>query len=203
MTAALPATRVRVWTRPVRIAHWSIAAIVIFNLFEESRDDLHRWAGYAAAAAVALRLLYGLIYRSGAARLSWPSLQGMLSHWREMRTGHVTRTAGHNPLGTAMALVLWSLVLLLALSGWISQTDRFWGEDWPVDLHTWLADALLVCVIVHLTGGILTSILERQNLIFSMITGRKYVDASADRHASEPKFETHSERGSALRREIE
>lgn len=160
----------------MRIAHWSVAALVIFNLFEESRDDAHRWVGYAAAAFVTLRLMYGCIDRTGAAGLHWPSPREAWLHWREMRAGRVTRIAGHNPLGAAMALALWTLVLLLALTGWLSRTDRLWGEDWPLELHAWLADALLVCVILHFLGALVGSLLERQNLILSMISGRKHVD---------------------------
>ena len=190
MNATPQARRVLVWTLPVRIAHWSVAALVLFDLFEDSRGKLHRWLGYTAAAVVALRLLYGLIDRAGAARLHWPAPREAWLHWREMRTGRIARVAGHNPLGAAMALVLWTLVLLLALTGWIARTDRFWGEDWPVDLHAWLADALLACVILHLLGAVAASVLERQNLIFSMVSGHKHIDTpthSRDHSTLEPR----------------
>ena len=71
---------------------------------------------------------------------------------------------------------LWSLVLFLALSGWISRWDRFWGADWPLELHAWLSFALQVSVVLHLGGVAVSSALERQNLVRAILTGSKYVD---------------------------
>jgi cytochrome b len=168
-----------VWAWPVRIAHWSLAALVVFELFYDSGGKLHRYAGYAAAAIVALRLIYGITTRSGAARLHLPRASACLAHLREMSGGRVARLAGHNPLGAAMSLLLWTLVLLLALTGWISRWDRFWGEDWPIDLHAALSYALQVCVVLHLAGVALSSYLERQNLVRGMLSGKKLVDDTA------------------------
>lgn len=181
MVSAPPTFYTRVWALPVRIAHWSLAALILFDLFNDSGGKVHRYAGYAAAAVVALRLLYGIIKRSGPARLAVPRPSECWAHLREMLTGRVPRLAGHNPLGAAMTLVLWALVLLLALTGWISRWDRFWGEDWPQDLHSWLSWILQVCVVLHLLGVAAGSLLERQNLVRGMINGKKYVDT--DPHA--------------------
>lgn len=166
----------RVWSLSVRIAHWSLATLVIFNLFNDSGGEVHRYAGYAAAAVVALRLLYGVVGRAGPAQLHLPWPAECWAHLREMLTGRVPRLAGHNALGTAMSLLLWTLVLLLALSGWVSRWDRFWGEDWPQDIHSLLSTILQVCVILHLLGVVVSSLLERQNLVRGMIGGRKLVD---------------------------
>jgi len=68
------------------------------------------------------------------------------------------------------------LVLFLALSGWISRWDRFWGADWPLELHAWLSFALQVSVVLHLGGVAVSSALERQNLVRAILTGSKYVD---------------------------
>ena len=176
MTSAPSSFYTRVWALPVRIAHWSLAALIFFDLFNDSGGKVHRYAGYAAAAVVMLRLLYGIIERSGPTRLTLPKPSECWAHLREMLTGRVPRLAGHNALGAAMTLLLWTLVLLLALTGWVSRWDRFWGEDWPLDLHSWLSCILQVCVVLHLLGVAVGSILERQNLVRGMISGGKYVD---------------------------
>jgi cytochrome b len=176
MTSAPPAFYARVWARPVRVAHWCLATLICFDLFNDSGGKVHRYAGYAAAAVVALRLLYGIVYRSGPARLPLPKPSECWAHLREMLTGRVPRLAGHNPLGAAMTLLLWTLVLLLALTGWVSRWDRFWGEDWPQESHSWLSYILQLCVILHLLGVAVGSVLERQNLVRGMISGGKYVD---------------------------
>lgn len=75
-----------------------------------------------------------------------------------------------------MTFALWSLVLLLALSGWVSRWDLFWGDDWPIVIHEILTIVLQVCIVTHLLGVIASSLLERQNLVRAMVDGRKQVD---------------------------
>ncbi len=176
MTLA-PTTRfVRVWSVPVRVAHWSVAVLMLFNLFNDAGGRTHRYAGYAAAAFVAARGIYGLFQRGRPAGWHQPTPAACLAHLRAMFSGHPPRLEGHNPLGAAMSILLWSLVLGLAATGWISRWDRFWGEDWPVEIHAGLSLALKCAVLLHLAGVAVSSLLERQNLVVSMLTGWKKVD---------------------------
>ena len=110
-----------------------------------------------------LSTFYAIIERSGPARVHLPTPRECWNHLRQMFAGQVARVAGHNPLGAAMSVLLWSLILFLALSGWISRWDRFWGADWPRELHAWLSVALQASVVLHLTGVAISSALERQN----------------------------------------
>jgi cytochrome b len=169
----------RVWTWPVRAAHWSLVLLFVYAMLNDSGDRWHRYAGYAAAAIVGMRVLYGLRRHAGPARIQLPAVAAALAHVREMRSGHVMRANGHNALGAAMSLLLWLLVLLLALSGWVSRWDRYWGEEWPIVIHAVLAYGMLACVIMHLAGVILSSILEKQNLVKAMLSGRKFVDGES------------------------
>ncbi len=171
----------QVWAWPVRVAHWSLVLLFAYAMLNDSGDQWHRYAGYAAAAVVGLRVLYGLRRHAGAARIQLPGLAAAVAHVREMRSGQVTRPNGHNPLGAAMSLLLWMLVLLLALSGWVSRWDRYWGEDWPIVVHAVLAYAMLACVVAHLAGVILSSVLEKQNLVRAMLTGQKLVDGESEK----------------------
>lgn len=164
------------WALPVRGAHWILAGLVLYNLWADT-GPAHRFAGYAAAAVVLLRLLAGLCCgASHSVRLRWPGLAACRAHGRQILAGRVASRAGHNPLGAAMSLAIWGLVLLLGLSGWISRWDRFWGEDWVADLHSGLATALEILVVCHLIGVLASSVVERQNLAWAMVTGRKRVD---------------------------
>ena len=83
------------------------------------------------------------------------------------------RTPGHDPLGVWMIWLLWSLVLLLGVTGWMSRLDAFWGDDRLHEVHAWIADALLIAVAVHLTGIVAMSWRWRENLAASMLTGHK------------------------------
>ena len=52
----------RVWDAFVRVFHWSLVAS--FAVAWVSGDDwkmLHIWTGYAAAALIAMRLIWGLV----------------------------------------------------------------------------------------------------------------------------------------------
>ena len=168
--APATAARVRVWDVLVRLVHWTLAAVVLVNFVRDDGDQVHRLIGYVGVGAVAVRLLWALLSRGPASlRALKPSLSSTRSYLRQGAPRHV----GHDPLGLWMVWLLWLLVLLLGLTGWISRLDAFWGEDWPVDLHAWLSDALIVCVVVHLLGVASMSWHWRENLPASMLTGRK------------------------------
>ncbi|MFC0399197.1 cytochrome b/b6 domain-containing protein [Paraburkholderia rhizosphaerae] len=167
------AARIRIWDRWVRFTHWVIAAIVIWDLFGPT-DPLHRKLGYAAAALVVLRIVWGFI-GTRYARFSawWPTCSYLRAYGRSLASGKPLRHLSHNPFGGVMALVLWALVLALAFSGWLMRLDAFWGEDWPQAIHTALAIALEVCVCIHIAAAIAMSVWTRENLIAAMVTGYK------------------------------
>ena len=165
-----PDGRAQVWDAAVRLLHWSLAALVLFDLYLDDGGWLHRVIGYWAAGIVVARLLWAVVARgaSGLAGLK-PSLTGTLAYLR----GGTPRAPGHDPLGLWMVWLLWSLVLLLGITGWMSRLDAFWGDDLLRDVHSWLAQALLIAVVVHLSGVVAMSWRWRENLIAAMLTGRK------------------------------
>jgi cytochrome b len=166
---------VRVWDAVVRLAHWSLAALVVFNLVRDDGDYLHRVVGYVAAGIVAARWLWGLLLARGYSRLAAlkPSPRATLRYLQAHLHGNAARHIGHNPLGLWMVWLMWLLVLLLALTGWISRLDAFWGDERVHDLHAWLAYALMAAVALHLAGVAFMSWCGRENLPLAMITGRK------------------------------
>jgi cytochrome b len=165
---------VPVWDALVRITHWSLAALVLWDWFEDSGGPLHRNLGYLAAGLVVLRLAWACV-GPGPARLTdwWPTPSRLAAYLRELRRGEVPRRLGHNPLGALMMLALWSLVLALAVTGWMSRLDAFWGDEAIIDLHGWLADALIALAAVHVLAVLAMSRLQGENLVAAMITGRK------------------------------
>ncbi|MDR5755481.1 cytochrome b/b6 domain-containing protein [Caballeronia sp. LZ035] len=163
----------KVWDIWVRLTHWAVAGIVLWNLFGPT-DSTHRLLGYGAAGLVAARFVWGFI-GSRHARFSawWPTRTHLVEYLRSLAAGQPMHHLSHNPLGALMALTLWCLVLALALSGWIMRLDAFWGEDWPQEIHSWLAVAIEVCVCVHVLAAVLMSVWTRENLIGAMLTGNK------------------------------
>lgn len=166
--------RVHVWDAAVRLLHWLLAAGVLFDFVRDDGGLLHRQVGYVAVGAVLVRLLWSAWARgaNGCAALK-PSVDETLAY---VRNG-APRTLAHDPLGVWMVWILWSLVLLLGVTGWMSRLDEFWGDERLQRLHAWLADGLLVAVVVHLAGVAAMSWKWRENLPVAMITGRKRGDA--------------------------
>ena len=168
--------RVPVWDAAVRLSHWLLAALVLFEWVRDDGDRLHRVLGYVAVGVVVARLLWAAWVRGhggyrghSGIRALRPSLARTLAY---LRSG-APRTLGHDPLGLWMIWLLWLLVLLLGLTGWMSRLDAFWGDERVQDLHAWLADALLVAVAVHVTGIAVMSWRWRENLPAAMLSGRK------------------------------
>ena len=177
---ATPADRVhhpdtvRVWDLAVRFTHWSVAAIVLYDLVDDSGDQLHRVLGYVAAGLVLFRILWGFVGTEHARFSAWlPRPAGVLAYGRALLRGRAPRFISHTPLGAVMMLAMWVLILSLAITGWMSRLDPFWGEDWPIDIHRWLSNTLLGLVAVHVVAAIAMSVKGRENLIVSMITGYK------------------------------
>ena len=74
---ATPAQRVqtpatlRVWDLAVRITHWSVAAMVLYDLVDDSGDQLHRVVGYIAAGLVVFRIVWAFIGSEHARFAAW------------------------------------------------------------------------------------------------------------------------------------
>jgi cytochrome b len=161
---------VLVWDAAVRLQHWLLAGLVIFCTFQDGGGRVHRLAGYAAAGVVVARLLWAALARGhGSLAALKPSVTATIAFVR----ARAPRCIGHDPLGLWMVWLLWSLVLLLALTGWMSRLDAFWGDERLQDVHAWLADALLAAVVLHLLGVGVMSWRWRENLPATMVTGRK------------------------------
>jgi cytochrome b len=163
--------QIRVWDPFVRIAHWSLASLIVVDLVNEAgANPWHRYLGYAAAALVATRLGWGLA-ASGYARLSTMlvSVGDVATYLRTPAASYV----GHNPLGALMAFALWGLTSAVALTGWMLGLDSFWGDERLQRVHATLAYTLAAFVGVHICGALAASRAQRQNLVKAMITGNK------------------------------
>lgn len=178
----MPAASVRVWDPLVRLFHWSLAAsFLVAWLSADEWDDLHIWAGYAAAGLVAFRLLWGLAgprYARFRQFIRRPAeIFGFLA---AMLRGREARYIGHNPAGGAMIVALLLVMAGTALTGWMYTTDAYWGVEWVEESHELLANLLLILVLLHIGGVLFASLRHRENLVRSMLTGRKRAPEGGD-----------------------
>jgi len=165
----------RVWDRAVRAIHWALAAACAAAwVTTQAGLRWHEPLGYLALALVAIRLVWGFAgtpYARFSQFIRSPS--ATLAYAAQLRSGSAPRYLGHNPLGGWMAVVLWTFVALLGLSGWLYSTDMFWGEAWLDRLHQWLGWSLLGLVALHLAGVIHASRKHRESLVAAMVSGEK------------------------------
>ena len=166
---------VRVWDRFVRVFHWSlVAAFAVAWFSTESIGWVHKGAGYATLALVAARVLWGFTGSPHARFKSFVPGPGTL--WRYLGAvlaRREPRHLGHNPAGAMMILALLLLVGGIGVTGWMLTLDAFWGNGTVETLHTVLVDVAVLAVMVHVGANVYGSWRHRENLILSMVTGRK------------------------------
>jgi cytochrome b len=163
--------RVPLWDAAVRLLHWLLAALVLFCYFvDDDGGAVHRTVGYVAVGVVFARLLWS----AGAAGVNgFASLRPSLARTREYLRAGAPRSAGRDPLGVWMVWLLWSLVLALGVTGWMTRLDAFWGDETLHDVHAAIAHALVAAAAVHVAGVAAMSWRWGENLVLAMLTGRR------------------------------
>lgn len=181
-------TAVRIWDLPTRLFHWlfALACTTAWVSGDNPRyTDLHIYAGYVALGLVLFRLVWGMAgghYARFAQFVKGP--KAVLSHLRHLFNRSRMYEAGHNPLGALAILLMLMLVLLLGVTGLavlggeegVGPLAGMFSVARGVTVHEWhevLAWMLLGVVVLHLVGVAFESLLQRQNLPRSMVTGMK------------------------------
>ena len=173
---------VKVWDRFVRVFHWGlVASFVTAYLTGDEIEDLHIWAGYSAAALVALRLVWGFI-GTPFARFSHSvkSPASVLRYLSDIVSGREARYIGHNPAGGAMVMALLAMLVALSITGILMTTPAYAHSEALEEVHEVLANGTLALVMLHIGGVILASVRHRENLARAMITGRKRAPERGD-----------------------
>ena len=170
-----PPATVKVWDPLVRVFHWSLATLFLAAyLTGEDAGQVHIAAGYAIAGLIALRIVWGFVGPRHARFGNFVrSPREVLVYLRDVALLRAPRYLGHNPAGGAMILGLLVMLSGTAITGYMMTTDAFWGAKWVEEVHETVADLTVGLVVFHILGVLLSSFLHRENLVKSMITGRK------------------------------
>eukprot|EP01037_Dinobryon_pediforme_P014734 gene14734-14861_t len=109
----------RNWDPIVKLTHWSVVAAILGNsLLTEGGSWPHIWVGFALAAVLVLRLLWGLVGPAEARFSAFaPSPRRALAHIRAIREGHQHHEPSHNPLGALMVYAIWSTLGVIIATG--------------------------------------------------------------------------------------
>lgn len=168
---------VPVWDPLVRIVHWTVAlGIVVNGFFTDAESTLHEQIGYAVLALVILRLIWGMV-GSRSARFSAfpPNPMAAMRHARTLLVRRRETHLSHNPLGALMAYNIWGTLLVIAATGYMMGTVRYFGVDWVEEVHEVAFNWLLMSVVLHVAGVLLESKLSGIPLVRAMLDGKKRV----------------------------
>ena len=184
--------RIRLWDPALRLFHWALVICVVaaWGLGEFGPDimTLHFYFGYAVTALLVFRLIWGLVgpatarfghflYGPGkTAAYAATLFERKPSYWR-----------GHNPVGALAAFALLGILIAQVATGLASDPDDyinvgpladFVGYDnarLAAGLHHQIAPLLLILIGLHVAAIAFYKIWKRENLIYPMITGWKWV----------------------------
>ena len=179
-----------IWDLPTRIFHWLLAggflaaAILALVLGDDSPlFPYHALVGLTLSLMIVLRVLWGFV-GSRYARFSSFAFgpRAVIEYMSGVLGGRGVRHTGHNP-GSAWAIfAMLPFMLGLAVTGLLVAQ----GNDGIEEIHEVLAYAMLGIVVLHILGVLVHTLRYRENLVVSMIHGRKNVDAQAGIASSHP-----------------
>lgn len=195
---------VQVWDPVVRIAHAVLILGFATAFVTEGKPAwLHAWAGYAVAATVAIRVVWGFAGPRNARFASFVTAPATaLTYLRRLLAFRAPRHLGHSPAGGIMVVALLVALATTTATGIaylgvsrnqgplapvlgagaaaIEAAAATRGETrvrrpgrWLKEVHEAAANVTLLLVIAHLGGVVLASIAHRENLPRAMIDGRK------------------------------
>jgi len=169
--------RIMVWDVPTRVFHWllvlSFAGAFLTSESERYRD-IHVVLGYILLGLIAFRLLWGFVGTRYARFRSFLFKPGeVVAYLQSLFKGKPAHYVGHNPAGSVAIWLLLALGIASGVSGVMLFQDI--GGEALEELHEFASYAMLAVVGLHVAGVAVSSVMHRENLVRSMITGFKRV----------------------------
>lgn len=184
---------VKVWDAPVRLFHWLLLAafvlLVVSGKVGGNLMEYHVYAGYFVLTLVIFRVLWGFAGSTHARFSSFLAGPARgLDFARRLVRKEPAPSAGHNPLGGWMVVVLLLALLVQAGTGLFSNDDialegplyAFVSKelsDRLTSIHRLNSDLLLVLVGVHVAAVLFHWLVKKEDLISAMFTGTKRLPA--------------------------
>lgn len=172
-----------VWDLPVRLVHWSIAALVALSWWsaENSVDRVHFWSGYTLLFLLAFRILWGFAGSSTARFAGF--VRGPRAVAAYLRDGRQDRP-GHSPIGALSVLAMLAALLVQISTGLVQIDDDDFVEG-PLsglvsydtallahDVHETSFNILLALIALHLLAIAYYRLVRGRSLVPPMINGR-------------------------------
>jgi cytochrome b len=171
----MPPATVKVWDPFVRFFHWSlVASFVIAYATGDEIDRVHIAAGYTIVGLLAIRIVWGFVGPRHARFSNFVRRpREVLAYLRDVALLRAPRYIGHNPAGGAMIVALLVALAGTCTTGYMMTTDAYWGSKLIEQVHEFLANLTVGLVVAHVLGVLIASFEHRENLVASMISGRK------------------------------
>ncbi len=182
----------------IRLFHWAMVACVAGAWWTHGRDlRLHILAGMTLAGLLLFRLIWGFIGPDNARLVALlPDRDLITQHLRDLLALRARTYPAHTPIGSLMIWVLLTLLAVLAGSGMALMALKLgigpfvhWAANTPFrtellvqTVHAWCHTLLLYLVPIHLSGVVVESLLQRQNLVMAMVTGRRSTPITTPEH---------------------
>jgi cytochrome b len=189
------ARRILVWDAPVRLFHWTLAALVVFSFTTGKIGggwmEWHLKSGYAILALLLFRVAWGFV-GSDTARFSSfiRSPRVAIEYLRERLAGRHPAVLGHNPLGG------WAVLAMLVVLAFQATTGLFADDEIATQgplavkvsnalvsrmsaLHSWNQYAILALVALHLVAIGFYRFVWRVRLVPAMIHGHSEIPEGA------------------------
>jgi cytochrome b len=171
-----------VWDLPIRLFHWSLAALIGFSWWsaKSHHTDWHIWSGCAILTLLIFRLLWGVVGSSTARFASF--IRGpasVIAYLRGRWTG-----VGHTPLGALSVVGLLVAIAVQVGLGLVSEDEDgiYAGplaglvsidtSDAARDLHELWFNVVLALIALHVAAILYYRLVRGQKLTLPMITGR-------------------------------
>jgi hypothetical protein len=144
------AGRILVWDAAVRLLHWLLAGLVLFDYFIDDEGGCRIARSATSPSASSSRACSGPAWRGAN---GFAALRPSLHEDPRLLVATARRAAWptiRSACGWCGCSGRWCS--LLGLTGWMTRLDAFWGDETLHDVHAWLAHALIAAVAVHLAG---------------------------------------------------
>ncbi len=182
---------VKVWDILVRIFHWSlVVSFTVAYLIEDDIMDVHLVAGYTVFGLILFRIVWGFVGSEHARFRDFLYQPDEIKQFvKDTFSFKAKRYLGHNPAGGLMVYIMLLGLLITTLSGMIYYGMDEWAgpfyflagspeiiEEAMEEIHEFSANLMVLLIVIHISGVIVESLLNRENLVRAMITGKKPVE---------------------------
>ncbi len=177
-------TRLWHWVLVLAVGlNWSFGTFMSFDTIR-----WHFYLGYLILGLMAFRLLWGFVGPAPVRyRALLPRPRAIFAYLGHLGRREPGGSPGHNPLGALSVLAMVVAISAQAVTGLFIESDDFFEygplagyvAEYTVNRMTWwhhfIADIILVLVILHVAAILFYLLWKRENLIKPMITGWKPV----------------------------